>query len=332
MNVKVSFIIPTYNAEKTVRGTITSILALPVSLEIIVADDGSEDRTREIVSEIGDERIRVLACPHGGVSAARNAGLAAARGKYVHFTDADDLVLGDGFCDALSCAEDGVEAVMFAFRRSDREEPEKTPLAPGFYEEHKTFDDLKWRLLDVRFAARYKAGYIEGKIFQYLFLKEFLLGEGLHFPEGLPFAEDCVFLYDCFRRCPRMRVTDACGYCYVVLPESASRKYRPHHWEEYKDVMARLTGIEGHVPENAARFLYQNGNYVMWKAVLYFGREDVRAADELIRHVISDPVYRDALAHVDFDDFSRGERLQNLMARLGLAGLYGRWLRRKCGI
>ena len=191
---------------------------------------------------------------------------------------------------------------------------------------------MKRRLLDVKFASRYQSTYFGGKIYQYLFKREFLVREGLHFPEGLPFAEDCVFLYDCFGRYPEMLVTDVCGYTYKSDPESVSHRFRPNHWEEYKDMLARLTKIDGKAPHNAARLIYQNGTYVMQQAVLHFGRGDTRAAEAVIRQVISDPVYRDALRNLHYHDFTCGEKLRNCLAGLGLAGLYGRWVRRTCGI
>ncbi len=332
MDVKISFVIPTYNAERTVRETVESILSFSLPFEIIVADDGSEDRTREIVSMIGDDRVRLLACPRGGVSRARNAGLAEAKGEYVHFTDADDLVRPEGIRAACEAAGDA-DIVMFAYGRTDsRREAEELPLAPGLYREKQEFENLKRRLLDVRFASRYQSAYFGGKIYQYLFKREFLVREGLHFPEGLPFAEDCVFLYDCFGRYPEMLVTDVCGYTYKSDPESVSHRFRPNHWEEYKDMLARLTKIDGKAPHNAARLIYQNGTYVMQQAVLHFGRGDTRAAEAVIRQVISDPVYRDALRNLHYHDFTCGEKLRNCLAGLGLAGLYGRWVRRTCGI
>ena len=333
MDIKVSFIIPTYNAAGTVRETVESILAFPLPFEVIVADDGSEDGTREAVAGIGDERVRLIACPHRGVSTARNAGLAEARGEWVHFADADDLVIPGGIAEALSRADDSAELVMFAYKRTDSSrESEELPLKPGFFSDPAVFRDLKDRLLDVKFSANYKGRYFGGKIYQYLYRREFLAEEGVHFPEGLPFAEDCVFLYDCFGRCRALNVTDVCGYLYRAEPGSASRRYREHHWEEYKDMLARLTEIEGARPANTARFMYQNGNYVMQQAVIHFGRGNIRAAEAVIRQVLRDPVYHEAVCALHYPDFTRGEKVRNLLARHGLAGLYGRWLRRTCGI
>ena len=61
------------------------------ALELLVVDDGSRERVKPLLAGIEDERLRVLRIEHGGESAARNAGIAAARGDYFRFVDADDV-------------------------------------------------------------------------------------------------------------------------------------------------------------------------------------------------------------------------------------------------
>jgi glycosyltransferase involved in cell wall biosynthesis len=92
----VSVVVPAYNAATTVEATLRSILDQTVEdLEVIVVDDGSQDRTVEVVRQLDDPRITVLEQANRGPSSARNKGLAAARGRYVALLDADDLWLPD---------------------------------------------------------------------------------------------------------------------------------------------------------------------------------------------------------------------------------------------
>ena len=88
----ITVIIPTYNAEKTICGCLKSVIAQCTETEIIVADDGSIDATIEQTRKYSD-RVRILPLLHSGVSAARNAGLAAANGEWVLFLDSDDMLL-----------------------------------------------------------------------------------------------------------------------------------------------------------------------------------------------------------------------------------------------
>ncbi len=88
----VSVIIPCYNRADIVSETIDSVLAQSHSnFEIILIDDGSTDNTREVISSYDDRRIRYFYKFNGGLSAARNSGLSAARGEFIAFLDSDDV-------------------------------------------------------------------------------------------------------------------------------------------------------------------------------------------------------------------------------------------------
>lgn len=90
--IKFSIIMPLYNKENSVGRTIRSVLAQTVNdFELIIVDDGSKDRSVQIVREIQDERIRLIQQPNGGVSKARNHGIREAKGEYICFIDADDF-------------------------------------------------------------------------------------------------------------------------------------------------------------------------------------------------------------------------------------------------
>jgi len=89
----VSVIIPTYNRAWILKEAVDSVLTQEFgNFELIVVDDGSTDATAELLAAYGD-RVRVLRQTNRGVSAARNAGLAAARGKLIAFLDSDDIWL-----------------------------------------------------------------------------------------------------------------------------------------------------------------------------------------------------------------------------------------------
>jgi glycosyltransferase involved in cell wall biosynthesis len=88
----VSVIIPMRNAEPFIRAAIESVLAQSgVQLDVIVVDDGSTDRSVEVVRGMNDSRVRIVPGPRSGISDAFNTGLAEARGEFVARCDADDL-------------------------------------------------------------------------------------------------------------------------------------------------------------------------------------------------------------------------------------------------
>ena len=90
----VSVIVPAYNAERFLGRALRSGLAQTYpNLEIIVVDDGSTDRTPEVIRSFTDARVRHLSQPNRGQGAARNLGIRASAGRYVTFLDADDVYL-----------------------------------------------------------------------------------------------------------------------------------------------------------------------------------------------------------------------------------------------
>ena len=96
-NPRISVITPVYNGEEFILDTIKSILNVTskIEFEYIVINDGSTDRTLQILSEYS-EQIRVLSFENQGESASVNAGLLAARGEYVLVVNADDPILDKG--------------------------------------------------------------------------------------------------------------------------------------------------------------------------------------------------------------------------------------------
>lgn len=94
MHRLVSVIMPAYNAEKYIASSIRSVIDQTYShWELIVVDDGSTDRTAEIVRDLSptDERITLVYQQNGGQASARNTGIKNSRGDLIAFLDADDL-------------------------------------------------------------------------------------------------------------------------------------------------------------------------------------------------------------------------------------------------
>jgi glycosyltransferase involved in cell wall biosynthesis len=89
----VSIVIPAYNAAAYIEETIQSIRSQTCpSWEIIVVNDGSTDNTTGIIKSFKDPRVQCITQKNAGVAAARNKGLHFAKGEYVVFFDADDLM------------------------------------------------------------------------------------------------------------------------------------------------------------------------------------------------------------------------------------------------
>lgn len=109
----ISVVIPVYNAEKTIRETIESVLNQTFTdFEIIVINDGSQDATVEIVSSIKDPRLKVFSYPNAGQAIARNRGISHAVGEFISFLDADDLWTPDKLEAQLKALKENPQAAV----------------------------------------------------------------------------------------------------------------------------------------------------------------------------------------------------------------------------
>ena len=96
MKPLVSIIIPVYNSAKYISRAIRSAISQThENIEILVVDDGSTDKTPEIVTVFEDNRIRLVCQEHKGQGAARNNGIRISQGQYLTFLDSDDLYMPD---------------------------------------------------------------------------------------------------------------------------------------------------------------------------------------------------------------------------------------------
>ena len=94
--VKVSVIIPVYNAEEFLDESINSVLNQSLEdIELICVNDGSKDNSLEILNNFSkkDKRVKVFDKPNGGCGSARNKGLDNATGEFIYFFDPDDYIL-----------------------------------------------------------------------------------------------------------------------------------------------------------------------------------------------------------------------------------------------
>jgi len=114
-NIKVSVIIPIYNAEKYLAECLDSVIGQSLqNIEILCVDDGSTDNSLSILKEYvkKDERIGAITQANQGAGNARNAGIALAQGEYLAFMDADDLyypeALGEAYIKAINTNADMV--------------------------------------------------------------------------------------------------------------------------------------------------------------------------------------------------------------------------------
>ena len=155
----VSVIIPAYNAEKFIGETLNSALSQTYSnIEILVVDDGSQDRTSEVVKAFvqKDERVILLQQANAGVAAARNLAIQKSRGEYIAPLDADDIWYPQKLEKQMQCFLGADESVGLVYAWS-----------ASIDEEGKIF----WRSKTVNLD---QINYVEGYVFTALVYSNFI--------------------------------------------------------------------------------------------------------------------------------------------------------------
>jgi len=165
----VSVVVPSYNAQNTIRETLRSILRQTYShMEVIVVDDGSTDKTGEIVRSMArmDDRLRLLHQKNAGVAAARNRGIEAAKGKFIAPIDADDIWFSRNLekqVDRMLRIDDPVDVVYSWSLEIDQ----NGRLSGGFHSAR--FEGMVFfALLQAFFMGHASATLIRGKCFEKL--------------------------------------------------------------------------------------------------------------------------------------------------------------------
>lgn len=110
----VSVIIPSFNREKTIGRAVKSVLEQTYTdIEVIVVDDGSNDRTREIIEQFEDNRIHYIYQENKGACFSRNHGIDVAKGEYIAFQDSDDYWVQDKLEKQLNLMHETDSAICF---------------------------------------------------------------------------------------------------------------------------------------------------------------------------------------------------------------------------
>ena len=152
--VKVSVVVPIYNVENYLRKCLDSIKRQTLKdIEVICVDDGSKDRSRDIIEKYvaADSRFRIIAKPNAGYGDSMNRGFDAATGKYVGIVESDDYIEKDMFEVLYKAAEKNmcqvVKSDFYKFRTESKGHPDymQTPTDSKYYNQvinHKTVPEI----------------------------------------------------------------------------------------------------------------------------------------------------------------------------------------------
>lgn len=202
----VSIIVPIYNDRDYITDCVKQLCGQTYgSIEIILVDDGSTDGSGALLDSFADDRVRVVHKEHGGVSAARNAGLEIAEGSYIMFADADDKVAADMVERMLAWAVKEQADVVVC--RHEKLYPDRTPAVSAGPDEI-----LRLSGTEALRRVNYGKG-ITASVWDKIFRAECL--EGVSFPPKVRIGEDYSFIVDVFMKTGKVVVIPDILYFYV---------------------------------------------------------------------------------------------------------------------
>ena len=222
----ISIIIPLYNAENYVDKILPCILGQTyTALEILLVNDGSTDGTLSKCQQYQrqDARIRVLSQENGGVSAARNRGLAEAKGEYISFVDADDYLKPD-FIEVLyrAATAEGCDVVC-----SDYLETGSYDLAPlGSGSSPRTERTIESRTEVLRDYCKNTDQY--GAIACAKLWKR-TLAQSEQFNRQMHYGEDTLYVQRTLHHAKRIKLLCYRGYYYIRWDLSATKQIGRAH-------------------------------------------------------------------------------------------------------
>lgn len=232
--ILVSVLIAAYNAQNFIERCLNSLVHQTLkNIEIILIDDGSSDNTGKICDRCADtdHRVHVIHQKNAGPSMARQAGLNAARGKYISFVDSDDWCEAD-MCETLfqAAAESEADLVFCsAYRhRSDGIAVIcNLPLPEGIYAVKDVYNSYILPLYgDLKKDPLITTGYV----WCCLFKKEIL--QNIMFFKEISLHEDEIMLLQALSNAKTIFITDSVLYHYNRMEENTLSK-RNAYWDGY---------------------------------------------------------------------------------------------------
>lgn len=252
MNPLISVIIPVYNVEKYLANCINSILAQSYTeLEIILVDDGSTDKSSVICDEFAakDSRVSVIHKANGGVSSARNTGIAEKKGEFFCFVDSDDTVHPNYVLNMYNIikehdADIAMCAYLFAWENGKKQRTRNKE-----YPDNHIFTDTGKDALGKMLYSKIYAPSSNAKLFRASKIK-------VHYPQ-YAIGEDMLASVDYFMQADKVVMSNQPHYYYMQHEESVMHNVNPEKIFQLVttgDEMMKI--VEAKCPENKAAAAY----------------------------------------------------------------------------
>lgn len=223
---KLSIIIPVYNAEKYLKQCLDSIINQAFEdFEIILINDGSQDKTEEIIKVYLNKDIRIKAFyqKNAGASVARNTGIDKAKGEFITFIDADDWIEEDYLISFFENEKNPKNSlVMTGYSRQDKYNkfhPESLP--KGVYKKQ----DFSNLFFNINLISKWP--YTIGKLYD----RNIVHKNNLFFEPSVTYGEDLIFFLNYLLYIETIILNSKSSYFYRYTPTSLSQSKHSYQSE-----------------------------------------------------------------------------------------------------
>lgn len=247
--MKVTIIVPVYNAEKTINKCVASILSQSYrDFELMLINDGSKDNSLKVIKKIKDDRITIIDKENEGVAKTRNFGIRKAKGEYIMFVDNDDFIEKDclkNFVDNL----DNCDVIMGGYKRVSN----------------------KGTIFTQKLADTIWSRYIVMAPWSKLYRKDFLIKNNIEFLD-YKIGEDVYFNMQVLTKTAKIKTIPTMDYNWFYNDESVSNTIQKGLNEEV-DITILLNNIISldNFFDNEYNVFYIK-RYVIWY-LLFSGKE-----------------------------------------------------------
>ena len=203
--MKLSIIIPAYNAEKYIKRCIESVLFPYKSYEIIIINDGSYDSTEKIIKNLKSDKIKYYRNENHGVSYSRNYGIKKAKGEYIMFLDSDDYLL-----------ENWKEEIMAIL--DNKNKYDIAIFGKNLNLKYNKKEDL------IEYIVGMKKPLI-ASVYSKLYLRRFIIDNKIEFNENIMTGEDMLFNIECILKSQKILIENKSFYMYRYVLGSLTNSY-----------------------------------------------------------------------------------------------------------
>ena len=271
----VSIVMPCYQNGATLEQTVRSVQRQTLkNWELIAVNDGSTDDTGERLRALALEepRMRVLGQENGGVSRARNAGLAAAQGEWVFFVDADDLLTDDALSVLLAMADAQTDIVCGAYIMRYIDEGGREVLSV-------CAEGNRQAVLESLLRGDSALNSMCARLYR----RDMLVKNGVTAPPGVKIGEDVLFNLDAFMAARAWKTTRQAIYIYELGGDSAMTRARAGL---YAASLPMLDGISRFVGEHHLQTALFRAHIDAYLRTLRADRGRLRAALAFDRSIV----------------------------------------------